>query len=86
MMRIYEDVVYLPPNMIKGPGDFQIRRFCVRPERPVVGSADDDPDAGDAALGRAALRRPIVSLAEDDPYAVDAALVRAALHRMTDDN
>ena len=32
------------------PGGLQIRRFCVKPERPVVGSAEDEPEAGDAAL------------------------------------
>ena len=52
IMRIYEDGVYRPQDMIGRPGGFQIRRFSVRPERPVVGSAEDRDDlgAGDAAL------------------------------------
>jgi len=60
--------------MIERPGGFQIRRFCVRPERPVVGSAEDEPDAGDTALGRAALHRTVVGSTEDDPDVGDAAL------------
>ena len=32
------------------PGGLQIRRICVKQERPVVGSAEDEPEAGDAAL------------------------------------
>ena len=69
--------------MIERPGGFQIRRFCVRPERPVVSSAEDDPDPGDATLCFAAFHRPVVESAEerDDPDAGDAALCRAALHR-----
>ena len=67
--------------MIEKHGGFQIRRFFVRPERPVVGSAEDDPDAGDVALGQAALYRPVVSLTEDNPDVGDTALGRAALHR-----
>ena len=53
--------------MIERPGGFQIRRFCVRPERPVVSSAEDDPDPGDATLCRAVLHRPVVGSTEDDP-------------------
>ena len=62
-MRIKKDGVYQPPYMIERPGGFHISRFCVRPERPVV--AEDDPDAGDAALCRAALHKPVVSPAEE---------------------
>ena len=82
IMRIYEDGVYRPQDMIGRPGGFQIRRFSVRPERPVVGSAEDDPEAAYAAICRAALHRPVVSPAEekDDPDAGDAALCQAALH------
>ena len=47
------------------PGGLQIRRFCVKPERPVVGSAEDEPEAGDAALCLSALHRPFVSPAEE---------------------
>ena len=80
-MRIYEDVVYRPQDMIWRPEGFQIRRFSVRPEWPVVGSAEDEPETGDAALCRAALHRPIVSLAEEEPDAGNVALCQAALHR-----
>ena len=62
--------------MIKRPGGSQIRRFCVRPERPVVGSAEDEPDAGDTVLGRAALRGPVVSSAEDHPIVETLLLVK----------
>jgi len=47
----------------------------------VVGSAEDEPDAGDTALGQAALHRSVVDSAEDEPDAGDAALGQAALHR-----
>ena len=81
IMRIYEDEVYRPPE---SGYDRETRRF---PDKKIlcqtreICSAEDEPDAGDTALGRAALHRSDVSLAEDEPDAGDAALGRAALHR-----
>ena len=80
IMRIYKD--NHPLDMIERPGGFQIRRFCFRPERPVLVSTEDDLDAGDAVPYRAAFHRPVVESAEkqDDLAAGDAAPYRAALH------
>ena len=74
IMRIYEDRVYQPPDLIKRPEGFQIRIICVRPGSPVVSSAEDEPDARDTALGRAALPRSNIEAAEDEPKAGGAAL------------
>ena len=46
--------------MIERPGGFQIQRFCVRPGRHIMESAEpDDPEFGDAAHCRAALHKPV---------------------------
>ena len=60
--------------MIERSGGFQIRRFCVRPGRPVVSLTVDEPDAGDTTLCQAALSRFVVEVAIDKPDVGDAAL------------
>ena len=65
IMGIYEDEVYRPPE---SGYDRETRRF---PDKKIlcqtreICSAEDEPDAGDAALGRAALHRSVVSSTEE---------------------
>ena len=80
LMRIYKDGVYQPPYMIQRSGGFQIRRFCVKPGRPVVSLAEDYSNAVGTALGQAAFPKSVVEAAEDEPDAGDAALGETALH------
>ena len=65
--------------MIERSRGFQIRRFCVKPGRSVVSLTEDEPDAGDAALGYAALLGSVVEAAEDEPDAGDTAFCETAL-------
>ncbi len=62
-VRIYKDGVCQPPDMIEGPGGFQIQRYYFRPKRPIMESSTkpDYPEFGDAAHCRVALHRPVSS-------------------------
>ena len=59
-MRIYEDVTYHPQDMIEIPGGFQVQRYCIRTERPEIGSEAWIKSFGPEQAARyiSALRRP----------------------------
>ena len=69
IMRIYEDGIYRPPDMIEKPGGLQIKGSGIRDRRSctsqtalhhaVVEAAEpDDSEYGDAAHCGTALHRP----------------------------
>jgi len=88
VMRIYEDGIYHPPDMIEKPGGLQIKGSGIRDGRSCSLQAALHHPAVEAAYGDAAhcgttLHRPVVEpleVPEDSEYG-DTAHCGTALHR-----